>query len=72
MRNKLQVFGKAVASKKYITTAMAYFEKRYNDSFFIVVSDAKRWCKTNLAGKDAVISQSNEAIVDLAIMTLPG
>ena len=65
-----QAYGKAVASKKYITTAMAYFKKRYNDSLFVVVSDDKRWCKTNLAGKDVVVSQSNDAIVDLAIMTL--
>ena len=70
LRDKLQEFGKAVASKKYIRTAMKYFEKRYNDSFFVVVSDDKRWCKTNLTGTDVVVSQSNEAIVDLAIMTL--
>ena len=65
-----QAYGKAVASMKYITTAMAYFQTRYNDSLFVVVSDDKRWCKTNLAGNNVVISQSNEAIVDLAIMTL--
>ena len=66
----VQKFGKAVASKKYITLAMMHFQKRYNDSFFIVVSDDKPWCNTNLAGHNVVVSQSDEAIVDFAILTL--
>ena len=65
-----QAYGKAVASKKYISTAMTYFQERYSNSFFVVVSNDKRWCKDNLAGKDVVVSEYNEAIIDLAIMTL--
>ena len=65
-----QKYGKAVASKNYITTAMTYFQKKNNDSFFVVVSDDKNWCKNNLAGQDVVVSENKEAIVDLAIMTL--
>ena len=65
-----QAYGKAVAGKKFILAAMRYFQTRYNNSFFVVVSDDKRWCITNLAGQDVVVSENKEAIVDLAIMTL--
>ena len=70
LTDKQQAYGKAVAGKKYISAAMTYFQTRYNNSFFVVVSDDKRWCITNLAGQNVVVSENKEAIVDLAIMTL--
>ena len=70
LNEKQQAFGKAIASKEYITSAMAYFQKRFRDSFFVVVSVDKQWCETNLAGRNVVVGPCKEAIVDFAILTL--
>ena len=62
--------GFSVAGLGYIDKAMSYFNTRLNDPLFIVLSDDKRWCKSNLNRTNTVISPFNIPYVDLALMTL--
>ena len=61
--------GFVVAGLGYIDKAMSYFKTRLNDPLFFVLSDDKRWCKSNLNRTNTVISPFDNAYVDLAMMT---
>ena len=61
--------GFTVAGLGYIDKAMSYFKTRLNDPLFFVLSDDKRWCKSNLNRTNTVISPFDNAYVDLAMMT---
>ena len=62
--------GFSVAGLGYINKAMSFFNTRLNDPLFIVLSDDKSWCKTNLNRTNTVISPFDTPYVDLALMTL--
>ena len=62
--------GFSVAGLGYINKAMSYFNTKLNDPLFIVLSDDKRWCKSNLNRNNTVISPFNKVYEDLALMTL--
>ena len=62
--------GFSVAGLGYINKAMSYFKTRLTDPLFIVLSDDKRWCKSNLNRNNTVISPFDTPYVDLALMTL--
>ena len=62
--------GRVVADKFYINRAMEFFRKKYENAFFVVVSDDKKWCKDNFKGNDVLFSQFREPILDMAIMSL--
>ena len=62
--------GKVVADRLYIKKAMNFFITKYPNSFFVVVSDDKRWCKDNIVGTNVVFSEFELPIIDLAIMSL--
>ena len=62
--------GFSVAGLNFIHRAMSYFNTRLNDPLFIVLSDDKRWCKSNLKRNNTVISPFDKVYEDLALMTL--
>ena len=70
LREKPQTHGKTVASKRYMKKAMDYFRHLYPNAFFVVVSNGKKWCRQNLAGKDVTFSKFKEPIIDMSILSL--
>ena len=70
LQDNPQAKGNTVASKHYIRKAMGYFRKLYSNALFIVVSDGKAWCRTNVAGKDVIFSIFKEPVLDMAILSL--
>ena len=46
------------------------FKTRLTDPLLIVISDDKRWCKSNINRNNTVISPFNTPYADLALMTL--
>ena len=62
--------GKVVADRYYIKKAMDFYKHLYPDSFFVVVSNDKRWCKSNIEGDNVLFSDFESPIIDMAIMSL--
>lgn len=67
--------GFTVADAGYVSRAMAYLEKRLNNThaylMYIVASDDLNWCRKNIVSTTHPIEFSagnNEAVVDLAIL----
>ena len=70
LANSMIKQGRVVADQAYINKSMEFFRKRYKDASFVAVSDDKLWCKQNIKGKDVVVSNFKEPILDMAIMSL--
>ena len=64
-----QKIGRIVASKQYITKAMAFFRTRCNNTHFIVCSGDMRWSRQIINGSDVTFS-SFEPAVDFSILGL--
>ena len=63
--------GFGFAGLGYIDKAMSYIKTRLNaDPLFIVLSNDKGWCNSNLNRRKTVISPFDQAYEDLALMTL--
>ena len=63
--------GFGFAGLGYIDKAMSYIKTRLNaDPLFIVLSNDKEWCNSNLNRSNTVISPFDQAYEDLALMTL--
>jgi galactoside 2-L-fucosyltransferase 1/2 len=57
--------------KSYFEKAMDYFRTRYDDVYFIVCSDDKKWVKTNLISNNisqVIFSHENSYVIDFAIL----
>lgn len=70
LRPDKQLCGNTVGNEYYLKNAMDFYKKQYKNSFFVFVSDDKKWCKQNIVSNDVIFSDFNDAIIDLAIMTL--
>ena len=62
--------GFTVADKHYISEAMKFYRNRCDLVRFIVCSDDVEWSRSNIEGSDVVFSPFQEAIIDMAIMSL--
>lgn len=62
----------AAANASFFRTAMRYYEMKYQDVIFIVVSDDPSWCKRKFSRKNNVYitskSYRNSPALDLAIL----
>ena len=57
-------------NKDYLLKAMSWFRRQHKDTFFVVVSDDKKWCRDNIPGKDVIFSNYTEPMHDMAILSL--
>ncbi|XP_013401643.2 galactoside 2-alpha-L-fucosyltransferase 2 [Lingula anatina] len=61
--------GYNVAPPGYFAKAMAYFETRYNNIVFVVVSDDLAWCKDNVQHPRVIYSSfAKDGALDLALL----
>ena len=65
-----QQSGTAVADAHYIRKAMEFYRQRCPLILFVVSSDGMLWSKTNIRGADVIFTPFNEAILDMAVMSL--
>ena len=68
--DKNKKYGYTVATAKYIQHAMDYFMGKFPKIVFIVCSDDITWCKQTMKGDNIIFSNTNDAGVDLAILSL--
>ena len=70
LRKGEQDAGFTVADKHYISEAMQFYRNSCALVRFIVCSDDVEWSRLNIEGSDVVFSPFQEAIIDMAIMSL--
>ncbi|CAH1791820.1 unnamed protein product [Owenia fusiformis] len=61
--------GFVVPHVSYFNNAMKYTQEKFTNVHFIVCSDDIKWCKENIKPTSVTFSESNEAIVDMAILS---
>ncbi|CAF4869119.1 unnamed protein product [Rotaria socialis] len=64
--------GFAVSTMSYILRGLLYFSQKYPDSIFIIVSDDKPWCRTNIGShlNTVVLPETLSTSEDMAMLTL--
>ena len=70
LRKGEQDGGSTVADKYYINEAMQFYRNSCALVRFIVCSNDMWWSRSNIEGADVVFSPFQEAIIDMAIMSL--
>ncbi|KAK3611847.1 hypothetical protein CHS0354_040521 [Potamilus streckersoni] len=67
----MEMSGYTTAPLSYLNNSMNYFREKYNDTFFIVVSDGMSWCKENIQGNnDTAFSNFTNPGTDMALLSV--
>ena len=56
--------------KDYFTRAMDHFKRKYKHTYFIVVSEDKKWGQKNVIGDDILHSTSSSDLIELTLLSL--
>jgi len=59
-----------VGNNKFIELFKNYFEKKYKNCKFLIISDDIKWCKNNLNTYKNFIYSDNSDIIDFCLLTL--
>ena len=68
LKKRAQKTGYLTVPLHVLLFAMKYMESKFNNATFIVTSDDKKWCYSNLKQKNVIISNFSSALDDFATL----